>query len=56
MLQDKKTVIRELIEMGKAKGKLTTKEINDSSAERRGTRPISLRYTFTGASMLMPSA
>ena len=33
MLQDKKTVIRELIEMGKAKGKLTTKEINDALEE-----------------------
>jgi RNA polymerase primary sigma factor len=33
LLQDKKTVIRELIEMGKAKGKLTTKEINDALEE-----------------------
>ncbi|MCI9666986.1 MAG: RNA polymerase sigma factor RpoD [Angelakisella sp.] len=32
-MQDKKTVIRELIEMGKAKGKLTTKEINDALEE-----------------------
>ena len=33
MLQDKKSVIRDLIESGKAKGKLTTKEINDALEE-----------------------
>ncbi len=33
MLQDKKTVIRDLIESGKAKGRLTTKEINDALEE-----------------------
>ena len=33
MAQDKKAVIRELIESGKAKGKLTTKEINDALEE-----------------------
>ena len=33
MAQDKKTVIRDLIESGKAKGKLTTKEINDALEE-----------------------
>ncbi len=33
MAQDKKAVIKELIEMGKAKGKLTTKEINDALEE-----------------------
>ena len=31
--QDRKSVIRELIEQGKAKGKLTTKEINDALEE-----------------------
>jgi RNA polymerase primary sigma factor len=33
LAQDKKAVIKELIEMGKAKGKLTTKEINDALEE-----------------------
>ena len=33
MAQDKKTVTRDLIECGKAKGKLTTKEINDALEE-----------------------
>jgi RNA polymerase primary sigma factor len=33
LAQDKKAVIRELIESGKAKGKLTTKEINDALEE-----------------------
>jgi len=33
LLQDKKAVIRDLIESGKAKGKLTTKEINDALEE-----------------------
>ena len=31
--QDKKTVIRELIELGKSKGQLTTKEILDALGE-----------------------
>ena len=31
--QDKKTVIRELIELGKSKGQLTTKEILDARGE-----------------------
>ena len=33
MPQDRKAVIRELIETGKAKGRLTTKEINDALEE-----------------------
>ena len=31
--QDKKQVIRDLLEQGKAKGKLTTKEITDALEE-----------------------
>ena len=31
--QEKKTVIRDLIELGKSKGKLTTKEITDALEE-----------------------
>ena len=31
--QDRKTIIKDLIEQGKAKGKLTTKEINDALEE-----------------------
>ena len=31
--QEKKTLIRDLVEQGKAKGKLTTKELNDALEE-----------------------
>ena len=31
--QDKKSVIKDLIELGKSKGKLTTKEITDALEE-----------------------
>ena len=36
--QDKKSVIKDLIELGKSKGKLTTKEITDALEELEARR------------------
>ena len=48
--QDKKSVIRELIELGKSKGQLTTKEILDALGELNFT--IRLNRTASRSSRI----